>query len=103
MTTEAYNKPDKVLLKRYSKTLEFIKNRNLNKKLSILDLGTENPFTELLSEEGYEIYNTGKTDLDLDPEIVKEYNTSVTLALEILEHLVSPFPLLKYLPGLILL
>ena len=99
MTTEAYNKPDKVLLKRYSKTLEFIKNRNLNKELSILDLGTENPFTELLSEEGYEIYNTGKTDLDLVPEIVKEYNTSVTLALEILEHLVSPFPLLKYLPG----
>jgi len=99
MTTEAYNKPNKVLFRRYSKTLEFIKNRNLDKKLSILDLGIENPFTELLKKEGYKIYNTGETDLDLAPEIVKGFNTNVTLALEILEHLVSPFPLLKCLPG----
>lgn len=99
MTTEAYNKPNEVLLKRYSKTFEFIKNRNLDLNESILDLGTENPFTDLLKKEGYRIYNTGKADLDLNPEIVNDFEVDTITALEILEHLVSPFPLLKNLPG----
>ena len=99
MTTEAYDKPNHILLKRYSKTLNFIKGRSLDKNQSILDLGTENPFTDLLKREGYKIHNSGKVDLDLYPDSVKRFDTNITLALEILEHLVSPFPLLRNLPG----
>jgi hypothetical protein len=99
MTTDAYNKSNQVLLKRYSKTMDFIKGQNLDKNQTILDLGTKNPFTDLLKKEGYKIHNSGNVDLDLYPDTVKRFDTNITLALEILEHLVSPYPLLKNLPG----
>ena len=99
MTTNAYLKPNQELLNRYSKTLDFIQKQNLDIKQPILDLGTENPFNELLKKKGFTIYNSGKVDLDLNPKAVKDFNVEVVTALEILEHLVSPFPLLQNLPG----
>ncbi len=83
---------------RYKNTKEFI-SRFVSAGEKILDLGVENPFTEVLKKEGFQVFNTGKSDLDLNPGIVKEYDAEVVTALEILEHLVSPFPLLKNLPG----
>lgn len=83
---------------RYKSTIEFI-SHFIGKDEKILDLGIENPFTDILKSEGYSVFNTGKTDLDLNPEVVNEYEVEVVTALEILEHLVSPFPLLKSLPG----
>jgi hypothetical protein len=83
---------------RYKNTKEFIL-RFVSASESILDLGVENPFTDVLKKEGFQILNTGKSDLDLEPDIVKGYDVEVVTALEILEHLVSPFPLLKNLPG----
>jgi hypothetical protein len=83
---------------RYQKTKEFI-SKFLTKDEKILDLGIENPFSGVLREEGFSVFNTGKTDLDIHPEIVKDFDVEAVTALEILEHLVSPFPLLQNLPG----
>ena len=82
---------------RYKNTIALIE-KYISPKDIILDLGVINPFTKILEEKGYKTRNTGKTDLDLQPELVKTYDAHVVLALEILEHLVSPFPLLQNLP-----
>lgn len=83
---------------RYEKTQKLL-SRFTSVDESILDLGVENPFSNILRQSGYKVYNTGKSDLDLQPEVVKQYDVEVVTALEILEHLVSPFPLLRILPG----
>jgi len=62
----------------------------------ILDLGPINQLAKLMKDKGYEVKNTPeKLDLDYDYGIVKGNNYDVVTAFEILEHLVSPFPLLK--------
>ncbi|TDM00233.1 MAG: methyltransferase [Flavobacteriaceae bacterium] len=83
--------------KRYKITLDWVK-KHVSKQERILDLGIENPFSEILKQEGYTVFNTKGEDLDLVPEIVKEFNVEVVTGFEILEHLVSPLPLLKELP-----
>jgi hypothetical protein len=52
-----------------------------------------------MEKRGFTVFNTSKTDLDLNPEVVKNFDIDVVTAFEILEHLISPFPLLKNLPG----
>jgi len=83
---------------RYHTTLNFIE-EVLPGKYQILDLGTPNEFTNLLTNNGYEVTNTEGQDLDLEPESVGNYKADLVTAFEILEHLVSPFPLLKSLPA----
>ncbi len=79
--------------RRFRKTLRFLK-EHISKSERILDLGPVNSLSELMIREGYHVENTlVQTDLDFDYEIVKEDYDIVT-AFEILEHLVSPFPLL---------
>jgi len=81
--------------KRFQKTLSFIK-EFLDKDDKILDLGPSNPLSTLMTETGYNVENTKiNQDLDLDFEIVKSNNYDVITAFEILEHMVSPFPLLR--------
>ena len=55
--------------------------------------------SQILENQGFTVLNTEKLDLDLNPEAVKDFSVEVVTALEILEHLVSPFPLLQNLPG----
>lgn len=91
-TTELYLKNHS---RRFQKTIHFIESLNL-KSSNILNLGPDNPLSELLENEGYIISNTEKEqDLDLDYEIVKNTDFDVVVGFEILEHMVSPFPLLK--------
>jgi len=80
--------------KRYRITLEFLK-RHISKEASILDLGVENPFSEIMESEGYLVQNTGGEDLDIDFKSVVESNAEVITAFEIFEHLVAPFNILQ--------
>jgi len=82
---------------RYDQTLKFIR-KHISKSCKTIDLGSENPFSEILQKEGFEVTNTGFSDLDLHPEIVNGMDAELATALEILEHLVSPLQVLKNLP-----
>ncbi len=83
---------------RYAQTLAFIR-KHISPESRVLDLGVENAFSDILLKQGFTVENTGLTDLDLHPEIVSGTNAEVVTALEILEHLVAPFPVLKILPA----
>lgn len=81
--------------KRFKITLDFMSDLDL-KSANILNLGPNNPLSELMVEQGYKVTNTGSNqDLDLDFEIVKDKQFDAVVGFEILEHLVSPFPLLN--------
>jgi len=68
----------------------------ISKEESILDLGPTNPLSSILKEKGFKIDNTPiGLDLDLDYDIVSDKKYDVVTAFEILEHLVSPFPVLQ--------
>ncbi len=81
-------------LKRYQNTLNFLKSV-LPAPATILDLGVRNPFTEIMEQNGYIVYNTSGEDLDESPEIVKNYKVDAVTAFEIFEHLLSPYAVLK--------
>jgi len=80
--------------KRYRHTLDFLK-QVLPAPATILDLGIRNPFSEIMEQNGYKVYNTLGEDLDLLPDLVKKYDVDAVTAFEIFEHLVSPFNVLK--------
>ena len=84
--------------KRYRLTLEFLR-KHVAPGETILDLGVENPFSEIMKREGYLVANTGGEDLDLDLEAVRGSGAEVVTAFEILEHLVAPFNVLRAIPG----
>jgi len=80
--------------KRYKHTAEFLL-KHIPENSSILDLGVENPFSEIMKSQGFNIENTKGEDLDLDTSIVTNSNADVITAFEIFEHLLSPFTVLK--------
>lgn len=80
--------------RRYKNTLEFLQ-KHLPAPATILDLGVRNPFSEIMEKNGYTVYNTNGEDLDLLPEIVKDYNVDAVTAFEIFEHLIAPFNVLR--------
>jgi hypothetical protein len=82
--------------KRFRITLEFLKNHTPPPS-QILDLGVENPFSELLLSEGYHVENTKGQDLDEDQSQLKSSSSEITTAFEIFEHLLSPLEVLKSL------
>ncbi len=87
------------MIKRYSKTIEFA-SRHLNHSLSVLDLGIDNELSQIFRDKGYKITNTMGEDLDFENDLVSRYGPfDVVTAFEILEHLVSPFELLRKLPS----
>jgi hypothetical protein len=80
--------------KRYKHTLLFL-NEVISKEEKILDLGVTNPFSEILTKEGFNVTNTKGEDLDLETKVVKTDEFDVVTAFEIFEHLVSPFNVLN--------
>lgn len=80
--------------KRYKHTLSFVKD-NLPSDSRILDLGVENPFSEILKENGFNVSNTKGEDLDINTSAVISDSYDAVTAFEIFEHLVSPFNVLQ--------
>ena len=88
-----YNKIPKY---RYKKTLTMLKGI-LPKGRVIYDLGIRNPFSEIMEKEGYRVINSKGQDFDFEYNIEIPKEVDLVTGFEILEHLVSPFPLLKNL------
>lgn len=80
--------------KRYQITIDFLQKHQPAPK-SVLDLGIRNPFCDIMESKGYLVENTKGEDLDIAFDGVKNYDTEITTAFEIFEHLVSPFNVLK--------
>ncbi|MAP53418.1 methyltransferase [Altibacter sp.] len=76
--------------KRYKHTLRFLQ-EVIPHSSKILDLGVENPFSNIMKKEGYLVTNTQGEDLDTNTLAVQKDDYDVVTAFEIFEHLVSPF------------
>ena len=80
---------------RMQRTVSFVE-KLIKPSDKILDLGPENPLSRIFIDKGYDVQNTPENiDLDFDYQVVKQTGIDVVTAFEILEHLVSPFPLLN--------
>lgn len=79
---------------RYKKTLAFLESR-IGKDQRILDLGTENPFTKIMKDTGYQVQNTKGEDLDNEFKVVNDYEVDCYTSFEIFEHLLAPYNILK--------
>jgi hypothetical protein len=82
--------------KRFKNTLAFLQ-KHISTDQTILDLGIENPFSQIMKSQGYRVANTKGEDLDLDFSTVNlsASKTDVVTAFEIFEHLVAPFNVLR--------
>ncbi|MBR9854544.1 MAG: class I SAM-dependent methyltransferase [Algicola sp.] len=80
--------------KRYKHTLEFLQ-KHITTSESILDLGVDNPFSEIMRTNGFHVENTKGEDLDVDFSRVVQSDADVVTAFEIFEHLVAPFNVLR--------
>ena len=81
---------------RYDNTLKMLKEVCPSPSV-VFDLGVTNPFSEIMKQNNYKVYNTNGEDLDENPNIILPEDVDIVTGFEILEHLVSPFPLLKNL------
>jgi len=84
--------------KRYQHTLDLV-DRFFVRGEKILDLGVENPLSNLVREKGFQVINTKGEDLDDEFEHLKNIDADNITAFEILEHLLNPYLVLKNLPG----
>jgi len=75
--------------KRFKHTLHFLK-KHIETSESVLDLGVKNPFSELMTSQGYTVENTTGEDLDEDHSSIENSSAKVEKAFEIFEHLLSP-------------
>ncbi len=83
--------------KRYARTKAILQ-RFAPQGSRVLDVGVVNPFSQLMKDEGYKVYNTQGEDLDFQPEVLQGFDADFTTALEILEHLVNPLGVLQKIP-----
>ncbi|MEM1095243.1 MAG: methyltransferase [Bacteroidota bacterium] len=97
MSNAAFDSPHNASRElRFDRTLAFLR-ATLPAPARVLDLGPDNPLAGRMRSLGYDVVNTGLTDLDEHPEVVEGLQADAVTAFEILEHLVSPMPLLRAL------
>lgn len=84
--------------KRYDQTLALV-SKFFSTDEKILDLGVENPLSNLMRERGFSVVNTSGEDLDDEFQQLAAFNCQAVTAFEILEHLLNPYTVLKNLPG----
>ncbi len=77
--------------KRYKLTLEFL-SKHIDRTDSILDLGVQNPFTEILTQNGYTVKNTTGLDLDEDTSEIKKSEAEIITAFEIFDSGIKKHP-----------
>ena len=80
--------------KRFRHTLAFLR-KHLTTSETILDLGTENPFSKIMKQEGFSVTNTTGEDLDNNQSALKNDRSNVVTAFEIFEHLLNPYTILQ--------
>lgn len=80
---------------RYQRTLAFME-KHLEQGSSLLDLGTENPFTPQLKAAGYAVENTQGENLDDCYMPYAEKEVDCITAFEIFEHMLAPYNFLKH-------
>lgn len=80
--------------KRFKHTLEFLR-KHIDPSQTILDLGVENPFSAIMKEDGFTVYNTTGEDLDENQSALQNSTAAVVTAFEIFEHLLNPYTILK--------
>lgn len=85
---------NKVKAFRFDRTRAFV-SRYVDRRERILDLGTPSELSELLKEDQFQLESGHGFDFDLEPDRINDYEYDVLTAFEVLEHLVSPFPLLQ--------
>lgn len=81
-------------MERYQKTLRFM-DKHLSKGCRILDLGTPNPFSEIMTEKGYRIINTDGENLDDDYHKYLDLDVEAVTSFEIFEHMLAPYNILR--------
>ena len=74
---------------RYKKTLKMLKEVCPAPSV-VFDLGVRNPFSEIMKQNNYKVYNTNGEDLDDNYELEIPNDVDLVTGFEILEHLVSP-------------
>lgn len=80
--------------RRFIKTLEFL-NKTIKPPANILDIGTRNPFSEIMEINGFKVTNTTGEDLDETINSIEIINADCTTAFEIFEHLLNPLGVLR--------
>ncbi len=84
--------------KRFRHTLEFLQ-KHVSPSESILDLGVQNPFSDIMKRQGFSVSNTSGEDLDNDQSAIKKSDADVVTAFEIFEHLLNPYTVLQSVPA----
>lgn len=80
--------------KRFRHTLAFLK-KHIPLSDKILDLGVENPFSKIMTDEGFSVVNTSGEDLDNNQDALRNSEYDVVTAFEIFEHLLNPYTVLQ--------
>jgi hypothetical protein len=80
--------------RRFQKTIQFLR-QHIDSKATILDLGVKNPLTVMMESAGHKVKNTHGEDLDENKTALLQTEADVVTAFEILEHLLSPYEVLK--------
>ena len=92
-----FNKAHKIRHQiRYNSTINLLDKYVIDKQLSIIDMGVENPLSILMKKNGYNVENTPEgMDLDNNSQWFSNKQTDIVTAFEIFEHLTNPYQILK--------